>query len=115
MAFTPTELATIHRALDGFLAIRRPPPDMRHLLDLEARIQGQQVVLLEVRAAWQKPTEKIECPIAKASYIRNLDVWKVYWMRADLRWHRYEPDPQAKTIHEFLAIVQEDGCACFFG
>jgi hypothetical protein len=32
-----------------------------------------------------------------------------------LKWHAYEPQPVAKTIEEFLGIVDEDDLCCFFG
>ncbi|MGH8716972.1 MAG: DUF3024 domain-containing protein [Burkholderiales bacterium] len=30
-------------------------------------------------------------PVAKATYVKAQDVWKVFWQRADLKWHRYDP------------------------
>ena len=42
-------------------------------------------------------------------------MWKVYWLRADLRWHRYDPDAEVASLDEFLAIVDRDEYACFFG
>lgn len=26
-------------------------------------------------------------PAAKATYVRKTDRWKIYWQRADLKWH----------------------------
>jgi len=34
---------------------------------------------------------------------------------ADLKWHRYDPDPEVKSIEEFLALVEKDEYGCFFG
>jgi hypothetical protein len=42
-------------------------------------------------------------------------MWKVYWKRADLKWHRYEPVPEVSAIEKFLAVVKEDEYSCFFG
>jgi hypothetical protein len=36
-------------------------------------------------------------------------------MRADLKWHVYDPAPEAASIEEFLAVVDKDEYACFFG
>ncbi len=36
-------------------------------------------------------------------------------MRADLKWHSYLPKPEVNAIEEFLATVQKDDHACFFG
>jgi hypothetical protein len=39
----------------------------------------------------------------------------VFWMRRDLKWHRYEPASEVKTIEDFLAVVDKDAYACFWG
>ena len=41
--------------------------------------------------------------------------WKIYWKRADLKWHGYEPVPEVSVVEEFLAVVQKDEFSCFFG
>jgi hypothetical protein len=48
--------------------------------------------LFEIRPAFQSPKAKIEHGIAKATYVKSQDKRKVYWLRADLKWHRYEPN-----------------------
>lgn len=53
--------------------------------------------------------------VAKATYVRSRDHWRVYWQRADLRWHRYDPAPEVATVQGFLDLVDEDAYACFFG
>jgi hypothetical protein len=95
---------------------RRPPEHIRDKVDLRYRIERQSVEIFEVRPYWRNPTEKkIEEAIAKATYVRTQRVWRVYWQRADLKWHRYDPDPEVTTIEEFLNIVDKDEYSCFFG
>ena len=50
-------------------------------------IEGQSVVLLEKRRLMDG--EMIERPFAKATWVKSQEVWKLYWQRADLRWHSY--------------------------
>jgi hypothetical protein len=57
----------------------------------------------------------LEHPIAKATYNKSKRNWKVYWQRADLKWHSFEPSPEVESIEDFLALVQADQYACFFG
>ena len=38
-----------------------------------------------------------------------------FWQRADLKWHGYEPRPEVARLEQFLALVEEDEYACFFG
>lgn len=115
-AFTDTELAAVEHSLTGFLERRRPREEIRDEVDLSYRITGQSVIIVEVRQAWRGPPgEKIELPIAKATYVRAHDHWRVYWQRADLKWHRYEPDSIAEDIQQFLDVVERDEYAAFFG
>lgn len=62
-----------------------------------------------------KPGEKQESPAAKATFVRSRRVWRVFWMRRDLKWHGYEPALEVDSIEEFCALVDEDAYACFFG
>lgn len=110
MALDDLERKRVEKAVNAFLERRRPPPPVRPQLDLGYRISGQSVELFEVRPRWDKPDERTERAFAKATYVRTMDLWKVYWVRADLKWHAYQPDPVADDIKGFLAVVDRDGC-----
>ena len=43
------------------------------------------------------------------------NIWKVFWQRADLKWHSYEPKPTVKQLTDFLKLVDEDEHHCFKG
>ena len=115
MKLSEFEQARIKILMGSFLAERRPPPEMREKVDLDYRIEKQSVVIFEIRALWNDPDEKIEEPVAKVTYMKNKNSWKVYWQRADLKWHSYDPAPIVDTFDEFLKLVNEDECACFWG
>lgn len=115
MALTASQTADIEAAMADFLARRRPPAEIRDKLDLAWRIEGQSVVIFNIRPLWRGDSEKIEDPVAKASYVRSVNRWRVYWQRADLKWRSYEPHPQAVFFEEFLAVVDEDEHCCFWG
>ena len=115
MALSEFETARAKKTMDGFLARRRPPMDIRHQLDLGYRISGQSVEIFEVRPVWRSPNEKMEESVAKATFVRTQSVWRIYWQRADLKWHTYEPVPEVPTLPAFLMVVEEDPYACFWG
>lgn len=116
MAFTPVETESIKQDLEAFLERKRPPPEIRHKVDLTYRIENQSVTVVEVRAAWRGPPgATIELPIAKATYVRKHDHWRVYWQRADLKWHRYDSGREVKTVAAFLRLVDRDEHNVFFG
>jgi hypothetical protein len=115
MAVSEIERKQWERAMGGFLAKRRPPAHIRPKLDIGFRITGQSVEIFEVRPRWDKKDEKTESSVAKATYVKKEGLWRVYWMRQDLNWHRYDPRPSVRSLEAFGTLVDEDRYACFFG
>ena len=116
MALSEIETTRVSKALDAFMAKRRPPVHVRPKLDLGWRISVQSIEIFEVRPAWRgEPGEKMEHSVAKATFVRTRGLWRVFWKRADLRWHGYEPAAEVKSIEAFCAVVSEDAYHCFFG
>ena len=115
MALSEFELKKIEKAVTRYIDKNRPPPHIRHQVDLGYRISGQSVEIFEIRPFWINPQETVEGAIAKATYVKGQRIWKVYWQRADLKWHRYEPSPEVKTIEAFFELLEKDAYGCFFG
>ena len=116
MALTDIEAARVRKAVGALVERRRPPSHLREEVDLAFRISGHSVEIFEVREAWDGPSgEKIKHPVAKATYVRTLGRWRVFWQRRDLKWHGYEPAPEVATIDQFVTVVEEDPYGCFWG
>lgn len=105
----------VEKAVAAFVSKRRPPAHIRDQVDLAFRFEGRNVEIFEIRPRWDRPLEKVEEAIAKARYLKSRNEWLVYWQRADLKWHKYEPAPEVPTIQAFLSLVDEDEYGCFFG
>ena len=93
---------------------RRPPEHLREKLDLNYRFEKQSVILFEIRPLLGRPNEIIEHAFAKASWVKSQEVWKVYWMRGNLKWYPYDP-PAVEDFEQFLTEVDEDRLGCFWG
>lgn len=115
MAFSETELAAHRKEMDGYMAWRRPEEDIREKVDLSYRIKGHSIEIVETRPRWSRPEEKTESLIAKATYVRTQKIWRVFWKRADLKWHSYPEAPRVKKLSDFLALVEADKLGCFWG
>ena len=115
MAFSTEELATYESILDAFIERNRPRPEIRDQVDLSYRVDRQSVVIFEIRPAMFRPGETIEGAVAKTTYVRTQNHWRVYWRRADLKWHLYDPDPYVDELPDFLRLVEEDELCCFWG
>jgi len=95
VALTELESARVRRTVGAFVEGRRPPQHLRQQVDLAYRVSGQSVEIFEVRRpCGGAPGERIELPVAKATYVRTPDV---------------------ATLEEFVALVREDRNSCFFG
>jgi len=115
MAISEFEIKRVEKTMEGYLDRARPPVHIRNELDIGYRIANQSVELFEIRPAFQDPSTKIELAIAKATYVKKEGNWKIYWMRADMKWHRYEPVPDADNLDEFISVIEDDHYGCFYG
>ena len=115
MALTEIELKRCEKALAAFMKRRRPPVRLRDQLDICYRISGQSIDIFESRPDWRDRSKKSETPVARLTFVRTRNNWKLFWMRRDLKWHAYNSDIEANTLEAFLKVVDEDAFACFFG
>lgn len=115
MAFSEFERKRHERDIAKFMERRRPPPEIRPKLDLGFRIEGQSVELFEIRPDWRGSSKTMESAVAKATFVRTQNRWKIYWMRSDLRWHGYEPMLEVRSLEAFFHVVDRDEHCCFFG
>lgn len=116
MALSEFETRRFEQIVQQYVDRRRPPPHIRPELDLGCRVTGQSVEIFEIRPVWRgAPGEKMEHPVAKATYVKSQAIWKIYWQRADLKWHRYDSDAEVGSLEAFLAVVEKDEFGCFYG
>ena len=114
MAFNELDLRRIERIVGGFCR-RRTQPEVADELRLVYQIDGQSVVISEERPDWRDPGQRMHTPVAKLRFVRSSGLWTLYWMRADLRWHAYEPAPPIRDLAELVEVVGRDQYCAFFG
>jgi hypothetical protein len=114
MNVSTLDRTTISKTVRAFLKNRRPELALRSKLDYGFRYFEQSVELVEIRPRMGGKPGKAEHAFAKATYVKPKRIWKIYWMRANLRWHPYEP-PTVRSLEAFLKLVNEDKNGCFFG
>jgi hypothetical protein len=115
MALSEFEKKRWERIARDFIEARRPPADVRSQLDLGFRVADQSVEIFEIRPQWNQPEIRRERPVAKATFVKRESIWRVFWQRRDLKWHRYDPAPSVGSLEAFLALVNEDDHGCFWG
>jgi hypothetical protein len=115
MALSELERKRCERIVGAFIETRRPPAHVRQKLDLGFRVADRSVEIFEIRPQWNEPEVKREHAVAKATYVKAEAVWRVYWQRRDLKWHRYDPVPVVESLEAFVQLVNEDEHGCFWG
>ena len=114
MAFTTDEIQTIEWIMKGFMSKRRPPVEIRNKVDLAYKIEGQSIEIYEIRPKYNGDG-KINLPIAKTTFSRSTNKWKIYWQKSDLKWHQYDQPKEVDDIKDFIKIVDDDSLGCFWG
>jgi hypothetical protein len=114
MAFSDVELKLIDKVVGG-LCRQRNLPEFKDELSLEFKVEGHDVVLFERRPRWGARVGVTDSPIAKLTFVRTKNAWRLFWRRQDLEWHGYKPLPGKKRLEALVAEVDRDPYGCFFG
>lgn len=115
MAVSNLQVLDIIEVMEAFLERERPPAHIRPELDVGYKIEGQSIIIHEIRPLWSDASKTIYPEVAKATFVKAKNHWKVFWLRADLKWHAYDPKPIVKSLQDFVKLVEEDPHACFWG
>ena len=114
MALSEIEKKRCEKIVGAYIEKHRPPAHIRPELDIGFRVKEQSVEIFEIRPVWRNPKEKMENPVAKATYVKIHNLWKVYWQRANMKWYPYEP-AEVSRLEDFLKLVEHDQYGCFWG
>lgn len=115
MALVLTNMVDIIEIMENYVENIRPPEHIRPKLDISYTIENQSVILQELRPAVINPAMIMKLDYAKATFVKSLNKWKVYGMRGNLKWTRYDPKPTVRNLEEFTRLVEEDKYHCFKG
>ncbi|MBA2746512.1 MAG: DUF3024 domain-containing protein [Flavisolibacter sp.] len=115
MAFNPQQLQDITTMMEEHLKSIRPEPEIRHQLDIGWRHDGQSVYLYEIRPQWNDETIIRHYDYAKATWVEKRKLWKIFWLRASLKWEAYEPLLTVGNLQRFLIEVEKDPLGAFKG
>lgn len=108
MAISEFEIKRIEKLVGNFVESRRPDPSIRNEVDISFKITGQNFEIFEIRQKWDDPDIKFEIPVAKTTYVKNTKIWKLYWKKSNMKWHRYKPFGDSKYLEEVLKVIDQD-------
>ena len=90
-------------------------PVVRAQVRRDIRIEGTAIVLFESRPRFDRPAAWLDHPVAKFRYVRSRHVWELFCVLRDLKWHRYEPLPEAPSLATLVQEVRRDATGIFWG
>jgi hypothetical protein len=114
LAFLEIELKRIETVVGPFCA-RRSPAHARHQVRTEYRVEGQDVLIVEVRTVWDDPSRWMDHGVAKLRLNRKAGDWHLFWQRASLKWQSYEPLALSRDLAVLVEEIDRDPHCCFFG
>lgn len=111
MAVDNLQVLDIFDVMEAFLERNRPPEHISPKLDIGYKIEGQSMI----RPFWNDASKIQHSDVAKATFVKAKNHWKVFWLRADLKWYAYDPKANVKALKDFVKLVEEDKHACLWG
>ena len=101
--------------METYFINARPPEEIKNKVDINYKVEGQSIIVFEIRPVWNNPTEKTEYNIAKITYVKKDNKWSIYWFMSDMKWHSYKPKPKVSKLKDFVKEIEEDKHGCFWG
>jgi len=101
--------------MENYISKIRPPIEIKDKLDINYRIENQSIILFEIRPVWNDKTKYQTFDFAKATLNKKGNAWKIYWLRAGLKWNLYKPKPEVEKLLDFLLAIELDKFGCFRG
>lgn len=111
MAFSEFEHKRYEIIIGDFVERRRPSEEHRDEIDLSFSLKNQTVEIFSVESVFDDKSKKNQIPIAKITYTKTGDQWKVYWMRGNLKWSLYETLP---SLEDALSLIDRDEHGAFW-
>lgn len=98
-------------------AAAKVPTEMQDQVRLEVETAGNAITIWECRPPWRPEygPEWTRMGIARFRYSPSGKSWTVYWLRSDLKFHRYTLVGPQTGIGPLLDEVARDPHACFWG
>jgi hypothetical protein len=114
MAFSELELKVIDRTV-GALCRRKSLPQFADELRIVYEVDGNSVSIFEERPPWNGVGEWTRQGIARFRCVRSRRLWRLYWMRQDLKWHLFKSGLATPNLAELAALVEENRYGAFLG
>jgi hypothetical protein len=115
MAFNTEQSEQITSMMDDYIERKRPPEHIRSKLDIGWRYDKQAVYVFEMRPQWNDSSTTIHHDVAKAVWVQQAKEWRIFWMRGNLKWYRYDLLPSVGNLQLFLIELDKDPAGCFWG
>ncbi len=116
MTISEFEKKRFSHIIENYLKALKPPAHLPVDIKIDYRLTNQSIEIFQIRPVYKGESgETYEFPFIKTTYVKSKKIWKIFWMKRDLKWHSYEPDPEVNNLEEFIAVLEKDEYGCFYG
>ena len=115
MALSEWQTAEIKTTAEPFLEQWRSRRLSEYIKSVDIQIEDQSVILYEIHKPFDGKGEDIFFPIAKATFQKSAEKWKLFWQMRDLKWHGYEPSLFHSDIESVFCSIDKDVLYAFWG
>ena len=84
-------------------------------MKVEADVFERHVDIVEVRPPWDGLGEHTRFPIARLRYTKSTELWAIYWLDRNLKFHEYERKRPTKSVQALLDHIGTSGDPIFWG
>lgn len=113
MAFDAATHNHIEREVAAYVDSVRPPALCRDEFDVGYRVYDQSIEIFEIQQAPLRADSDLYTPVAKATYVRTRNVWKLYHAGRDGHWYAYNPLPEVTELTDVFQAIDKDTHGCF--
>lgn len=113
MAFTESERKEFEHLVSELIESRKKQAN-KSGFDLGYQFNNQSIELFEIHPSTHNEKGCFNLSVAKLTYIRTKDMWKIFWMRGSLKWQGFRRCPETNKLNEALLVVDEDADQIFW-
>ena len=114
MPFNDIEKQRIKKIIGGFCQ-EKIPDHQRCQIKLFYEIRGYEVRIIESRPHFLNSHLWTDTPIARLHYDPDTLAWRLYWMRANGKWHKYPDFELTNNLKSLIGVIAEDRYRVFWG
>jgi hypothetical protein len=108
-----SDIKKVQRWADGRNA--EFPEHLRDEYRIELELGPNAITIVSCEPPWPGSDEPVRMPVARLRFVANANVWRLYWVDSNDRFHLFEPFPEVRDVQSLLREIDADPTNIFWG